>query len=106
MKKSWTLHILAHSGHVAGGFPTYTLGIRLTAQGSEHYETMPSVHHRSWHHLSKALAAVGIEESQLIDLKSKLEDQPVFEIHEVLLDEADIQRLGFTPQQVPPIAFS
>jgi hypothetical protein len=62
---------------------------------------MPTVHHPSWQHLSTALAAVGIEEPQLMDLKTKLEEESAFDVRDVPLDETDIQRLGFSAQQVP-----
>jgi len=106
VKKNWTLHILAHRGRVAGGHPTYTLGICLDGHSLAQSVAMPTVHHSSLQHLSVALAAVGVEELQLLDLRAKLEAESACDIHEVPLDEADIQRLGFTAQQVPPSAFS
>ena len=41
-----------------------------------------------------------------MDVKARVEADSAYDIHEVPLDEADIQRLGFTAQQVPRSAFS
>lgn len=106
MKKNWTLHILAHKCRVEGGRPTFTLGIHRDNETIGQSGAMPTVHHPSWQHLSVALAAVGVDESQLMELEAKLEAESACDIHVVHLDEADIQRLGFTAQQVPPSAFS
>ena len=105
MKKNWTLHILAHKGRLAGGRATYTLGIHRDSGDIAENGAMPTVHHPSWQHLSAALVAVGVDESQLMDLIAKLGAESACDI-QAYLDEADIQRLGFTAQQVPPSTFS
>ena len=78
---------------MAGGHPTYTLGILPASQDAAQSGAMPTVHHPSWQHLSVALAAVGVEESQLMDVKAKVEAESACDIQEVPLDEADVQWL-------------
>jgi hypothetical protein len=65
-----------------------------------------TVPYPSWQHLSAALNAVGIEESELPDLKAKLDREGRGHIPEVLLDEADVRNLGFTRKQIPANAFA
>lgn len=104
MKKQWTLHILSHRGSPPGIGPTYAIAIhRESTEGDGGIHTVPYL---SWQHLSAALTAVGVAESELPDLKSKLDRAARCHISEVFLDEADVRTLGFTPKQIPTRAFA
>lgn len=106
MKKSWTLHIVSHKGSAPGIPPTYTVGIHRFQQHTGEGGAFPSVHHPSWQHLSAALDDVGVEEEHLAKFKAELDRKDTCSIPEILLDEAGVRRLGFTPQHVPASAFA
>jgi hypothetical protein len=102
MKKKWTLHILSHKGSVSSIPSTYTVAL---SQGTGPGGGMPTVHHPSWHHLSVALRAIGVDESKIAELKAEIDSKHSVNIQEVSLDETDVRQLGFTEQQVPTAMF-
>ena len=104
MKKEWTLHLLCQRGSAHSVAPIYAVAIyRETAGRDGGIHTVP---YPSWQQLSAALTAVGVEESDLPDLKVELDRAARCHISEVFLDEADVRSLGFTHKQIPSSAFA
>jgi hypothetical protein len=104
VKKQWTLYIVRHKGSPPGIGPTYAIAIHGEITGRDGgIQTVPYL---SWQHLSAALIAVGVEDSELPDLKTELDRAARCHISEMFLDEADVRTLGFTLKQIPSIAFA
>ena len=104
MKKPWTLHILCQKGSAHSIAPIYAVAIHWETTGrGGGIHTVP---YPSWQHLSAALTALGFEESELPDLKARLDRESRCHLPEVFLDEADVRSLGFTREQIPGSAFA